>query len=159
MSGITACVFHATSNAAWLISTALNGVFPEGSLPSPSWAPGRLLKHRDRMRMDTGVPRKTLSLCPDCNREAVEAVLRGETKVPNFRDNPGVIEAEILEEGGRILMRKACQKHGPFEDALSNHPEFFRKMEGLAFGRDFECVDDSRVHGHGPNSIRSGRIT
>ncbi len=109
--------------------------------------------------MDTGVPRKTLSLCPDCNHEAVEAVLKGEIDVANFRDNPGVIEAEILEEGGRILMRKACEMHGPFEDALSNHPDFFRKMERLAFGRDFECVDDCNVHAHGPNSISSGRGT
>ena len=59
--------------------------------------------------MPTGVPRKTLSLCPDCNREAVEAVLKGEIDVADFRDNPGVTEAEILEEGGRILMQKeAC---------------------------------------------------
>ncbi len=56
-------------------------------------------------------------------------------------------------------MRKACEKHGPFEDTLSNHPDFFRKMERLAFGRDFECVDDCSVHGHGPNTIRSGRGT
>jgi 7,8-dihydro-6-hydroxymethylpterin dimethyltransferase len=32
-------------------------------------------------------------------------------------------------------------------------------MERLAFGRDFECVDDCDVHGHGANSIRSGRGT
>src|SRR5947209_16678977 len=56
-------------------------------------------------------------------------------------------------------MRKSCKKHGPFEDALSNHPDFFRRMERLAFGRDFECVDDCNVHVHGPNSISSGRGT
>jgi len=109
--------------------------------------------------MPTGVPRKTLSLCPECNREAVEAVLKGEIDVVDFRDNPGVTEAEILEEAGRILMRKTCDKHGPFEDALSNHSDFFRRMERLAFGRDFACVDDCSVHGHGPNSISSGRGT
>src|SRR5947207_583284 len=109
--------------------------------------------------MDTGVPRKTLSLCPDCNREAVEALLKGEIDAADFRDNPGIIEAEILEEGGRILMRKACEQHGPFEDTLSNHPDFFRKMERLAFCRDYECVYDCNVHYHGPNSTRSGRGT
>ena len=98
-----------------------------------------------------------MSLCPDCNREAVEALLRGERDVDDFRDNPGIVEAEILEEGNRILMRKSCQRHGPFEDTLSNHPDFFRKMESLAFGRDFACVGDGQVHNHGPNSIRSGR--
>jgi 7,8-dihydro-6-hydroxymethylpterin dimethyltransferase len=107
--------------------------------------------------MATGVPRKTLSLCPDCNREAVEAFLRGERDVADFRDQPGVVEAEIVEDGSRILMRKSCQRHGPFEDTLSNHPDFFRKMEGLAFGKDFECVGADHVHNHGPNSISSGR--
>src|SRR5437660_3915422 len=152
MSRTSSRIFRVASNAAWLVSKTINGVFPEGKSPSPSWAPGRLLKQRDRMSMDTGIPRKTLSLCPDCNREAVEAVLKSEIDVADFRDNPGIIEAEILEEGGRILMRKACEQHGPFEDTLSNHPDFFRRMERLTFGRDFECVDDCNVHGHGPNS-------
>src|SRR5258708_24391922 len=159
MSRSSSRVFRAASNATWLVSNAINGVFPEGNLPSPSWAPGRLPKMQDRTPMAIGVPRRTLSLCPDCNHEAVEAVLRGEMDVSDFRDNPGIIEAEIVEEAGRILMRKTCEKHGPFEDALSNHADFFRKMERLAFGRDFECVDDCNVHAHGPNSISSGRGT
>jgi 7,8-dihydro-6-hydroxymethylpterin dimethyltransferase len=151
--------FYATANLVWKLIRPINNALPEGHLPSPRWAPGRLLKQRDRIPMDTGVPRKTLSLCPDCNHEAVEAVLEGRIGVADFRDNPGIIHAEILEEGGRVLLRKACERHGPFEDALSNHPEFFRKMERLAFGRDFACVDDCSVHGHGANSIRSGRGT
>jgi len=159
MSGITDRVLNAASNLAWLVSRGINNVLPEGNLPWPSWAPGRLPKQRERMPMATGIPRRTLSLCPDCSREAVDAVLRGEMDVADFRDNPGVIEAEILEEGGRILMRKTCEKHGPFEDALANHPDFFRKMERLAFGRDFECAGDCNIHGHGPSSISSGRGT
>ena len=157
MSTSTADVFSGTANAIWKVIRPINRVLPEGNLPSPSWAPSRLLKRRDRTPLPTGIPRKTLSLCPDCNHEAVEAVLKGEIDVADFRDNPGVIEAEIVEEGGRILMRKSCERHGPFEDALSNHADLFRRMEGLAFGRDFECVDDCNVHDHGPNSIRSGR--
>lgn len=159
MSATTSRIFRAASHAAWLVSKVINGVFPEGKLPSPSWAPSQLPKQRQRIPMATGVPRRTLSLCPDCNREAVDAVLKGEMDVADFRDNPGVIEAEILEEGGRMLMRKACDRHGPFEDVLSNQPDFFRKMERLAFGRDFECANDCNVHAHGPNSIRSGRGT
>ena len=154
-----AAAFNATANAVWKLLRLINSALPEGHLPIPSWAPRRLLKQRERKPMDTGVPRKTLSLCPDCNHEAVEAVLKGESDVADFRDNPGIIEAEIVEEGARILMRKACPKHGPFEDALFNHPDFFQKMERLAFGRDFTCVDDCSVHGHGANSIRSGRGT
>ena len=109
--------------------------------------------------MTMGVPRRTLSPCPDCNREAVEAVVRGDASVDDFRERPGVIEAEILEEAGRILMRKACQKHGPFEDVLSNHPVFFRRMENLGFGQDFNCAGDEGVHNHGVNSIQTGRGT
>jgi hypothetical protein len=56
-------------------------------------------------------------------------------------------------------MRKACEKHGPFEDVLSNHPDFFERMERFAFGADFECTHDEDVHNHGPNSIRAGRGT
>jgi tetraether lipid synthase len=111
------------------------------------------------MQMTTGVPRRTLSLCPDCNREAAEAVIRGEATAADFSERPGIIEAEIVEEAGRILMRKACAKHGPFEDVLSNHPGFFKRMETLVFGKDFECAGDERVHSHGPNSIKTGRGT
>ena len=159
MSALTADVFSAAANAIWKVTRPINSTLPEGRLPSPKWAPGPLLKRGQRKPMDHGVPRKTLSLCPDCNNEAVEAVLKGEMNITAFRDNPGIVEAAIVEEGGRILMRKACDRHGPFEDALSNHPGFFQKMERLAFGRDFACVDDCNVHDHGPNSTRSGRGT
>jgi hypothetical protein len=84
-------------------------------------------------------------------------VVRGESSIANFGDRPGIIEAEIVEEAGRILMRKACEKHGPFEDVLSNHPEFFKRMESLGFGKDFTCAGDEMVHNHGANSIRTGR--
>ena len=86
-------------------------------------------------------------------------MIRGEASLADFRDRPGIIEAEILEEAGRILMRKACEKHGPFEDVLSNHPAFFKRMESLGFGKDFNCAGDELVHNHGANSIRTGRGT
>src|SRR5215469_1046675 len=157
MSAFTASVLRAASNAAWNFSKRINSALPQGNMPQPRWAPGPLPKSSDRMRMATGVPRKTLSLCPGCNREAINAVISGRADVDYFRNSPGVIEAEIVEEAGCILMRKACDKHGPFEDVLSNHPDFFLKMEALAFGRDFRCAGDESVHNHGVNSIRSGR--
>src|SRR5256886_27611 len=146
-----------TSSAAWTIASSVNRVLPEGALPAPSWAPGRLLKKHQRTPMGKGVPRRTLSLCPECNRKAVEAVIRGQSDVAGFRERPGIIDAEILEEGGRILMRKACETHGPFEDVLSNHPDFFQRMEAQSLGGDFDCVGDRELHDHGPNSIRAGR--
>src|SRR5713226_2336670 len=150
---------RAASNLAWLFSRSVNAILPEGQLPRPSWAPGQLLKSRERIQMTAGIPRKTLSLCPDCNREAADAVVTGLATIADFRDRPGIIEAEILQEAGRILMRKACERHGPFEDVLSDHPVFFRRMESLAFGKDFRCVGDELVHNHGANSIKTGRGT
>ena len=159
MSALSARVFRSMSSEAWLISKSLNQFLPNGALPHPTWAPGRLLRSWERAPMTTGVPRKTCSLCPDCNREAVEEVISGQMAVKEFRDRPGIIEADIVEEAGRILMRKTCAKHGPFEDLLSTHPTFFRRMESLAFGRDFECSDDRQVHDHGASGIRRGRGT
>ena len=157
MFSVLARVTRAASNFAWSLSRHVNAILPGGELPSPSWAPGRLLKSGERTPMMTGVPRNTLSLCPRCNSEATDAVIQGQASIAEFKDGPGVIEAEIVEEAGRILMRKACAKHGPFEDVLSNHPAFFRQMERLAFGRDFQCVGDQDIHDHGPNGTRSGR--
>jgi uncharacterized radical SAM superfamily Fe-S cluster-containing enzyme len=159
MSAQASSLTRSLSNAAWSFSRNINSTLPHGKLPQPSWAPSPLPSSSERVLMATGVPRRTLSLCPDCNREAVEAVTTGEASLAEFRDRPGVIEAEIVEEAGRILMRKACEKHGPFEDVLSNHPAFFKRMESLGFGKDLICAGDERVHNHGANSIKTGRGT
>jgi hypothetical protein len=37
----------------------------------------------------------------------------------------------------RVLMRKICQIHGPFEDVLATDAAFFRRMERLYPGPDF----------------------
>jgi hypothetical protein len=91
-------VLRAATNRAWLFSRGVNAILPEGQLPRPSWAPGQLLKSWERIQMTTGIPRKTLSLCPECNREAADAVVTGQATIADFRDRPGIIEAEILEE-------------------------------------------------------------
>jgi 7,8-dihydro-6-hydroxymethylpterin dimethyltransferase len=147
------------SKRALLCAKSIASILPQHELPRPAWAPSELPRSWERMPMTTGVPRKTLSLCPHCNREAVEAVISGNATVDDFRERPGVIDAEIVEEAGQILIRKACDRHGPFQDVLSNHPKFFKRMESLAFGKDFDCTNDQSVHNHGPNSIRKGRGT
>ena len=96
-------------------------------------------------------------LCPRCNAEAVSAVLSGFANVTDFRSDPGVIDAHILEESGRILMRKTCAKHGTFEDVLSTSPAFFKRMESLYFGHDFACAGHTNGHDHGPSTVRTGR--
>ena len=74
------------SNAAWSAARSINSILPHGKLPQPSWAPSRLPRSWERIPMATGVPRRTLSLCPECNREAVDSVIRGETGLADFRD-------------------------------------------------------------------------
>src|SRR5262252_5917263 len=159
MSAQTANLLRSVSNAAWSAARNINSILPAGKLSQPSWALSPLPRSCERVPMVKGVPRRTLSLCPECNREAVDSVIIGESSIAAFRDRPGIIEAEIVEEAGRILMRKACEKHGPFEDVLSNHPAFFKRMESFGFGQDFNCAGDEAVHNHGANSIRTGRGT
>jgi len=42
--------------------------------------------------MAVGAPRRTQSLCPDCNREAVEGVLKGELILPIFGTTPELLK-------------------------------------------------------------------
>jgi len=111
------------SNLAWKIFQAINKRLPEGELPSPKWASGKMLKSYERSAPTLGFPRVTDSLCPRCVPEVRNAILKGEIDISALiSGNPGEIKAHIVEENGRILMRKVCDKHGPFEDTLSTNP-------------------------------------
>jgi 7,8-dihydro-6-hydroxymethylpterin dimethyltransferase len=123
----------------------------------PAWAPGLLPKSWERSAPGLGVPRQTQSLCPRCNKEAVDSVLEGRSTIGDFRDRPGVIDAQILEDAGCIVMKKTCEKHGTFKDVLSTNPDFFRRTESLYVGQDFRCRGAQSLHDHGPSSIRTGR--
>src|SRR5580700_5473279 len=100
MSAQSASFTRSLSSVAWSFARNVNSILPHGKLPQPSWAPSPLPRSWERAPMATGVPRRTLSLCPDCNREAVEVVTRGEASLGDFRDRPGIIDAEIVEEAG-----------------------------------------------------------
>ena len=90
MSVQTANLFRSISNAVWSFGRNINSILPHGKLPQPSWAPGPLPRSCERAPMATGVPRRTLSLCPDCNGEVVEGVIRGEASLADFRDRPEI---------------------------------------------------------------------
>ena len=147
----------AAANAAWCLSCKATRLLPERSRSAPAWAPASLPKSHDRSIPPFGVPRRTQSLCPRCNAEAVSSVLSGFSNVTDFRSDQGVIDAHILEDSGRILMRKTCAKHGTFEDVLSTSPAFFKRMESLYFGHDFACAGHTNGHDHGPSTVRTGR--
>ncbi|MEP6769295.1 MAG: radical SAM protein, partial [Acidobacteriota bacterium] len=70
--------------------------------------------------------------------------------------NPGEIKARIVEEDGKILMKKDCPEHGHFEDVMSTDPAFFKRLESLYPGRDFVIPKDG-LHEHGTSSIKYGR--
>ena len=144
------------ADSLWSVVRSVDRRFPERTF-QPKWAPAPLLKQRERTFPPLGFPRKTDSLCPRCVSEVRAQILSGEAdwKVL-IEGRPGEIPAEIVEEDGRILMRKQCAKHGLFEDVLSTDPEFYRRLESLYPGRDFVIPKDG-LHEHGTSSIRYGR--
>ncbi|NLT67160.1 MAG: radical SAM protein [Acidobacteria bacterium] len=148
------------ADVAWKALQLINTRLPEGELPHPRWAPGKLSKSRERTKPPLGFPRETDSLCPKCVPEIREKLIRGEIGLAELLENrPGEIEAQLVEEDGRIVIRKSCEKHGAFEDVLSTNPDFTRRIENLFFGRDFHAAQDDEIHRHGSSSIKYGRGT
>ncbi len=146
------------SGLTWKLFQALNTRIGEGELPTPKWAPGRMLKSHERTAPPLGLPRVTDSLCPKCVPEVRSSIIRGEVDLSVLADShPGEIKAQIVEEDGQVLMRKECPTHGSFQDTLSTDADFTRRIEGLFFGRDFRSAEDAEVHKHGTSSIQYGR--
>ena len=144
------------AEAAWRVSRAIDRRFPQRSF-QPRWAPAPLLKQRERSFPTLGFPRQTDSLCPRCVTEVRGQILSGEADWKVLVDgNPGEIKASIVEDGGRIVMKKDCPKHGHFEDVMSTDPAFFKRLESLYPGRDFVIPKDG-LHNHGTSSIKYGR--
>ncbi len=140
----------------WRVTRAIDRFFPQRSF-QPKWAPAPLLKQRERSFPKLGFPRETDSLCPGCVKEVRSKILSGEVDWKVLVDgNPGEIKARIVEEEGRILMKKECPTHGLFEDVMSTDPAFFKRLESLYPGRDFAIPKDG-LHNHGTSSIRYGR--
>jgi len=136
----------------------VNAALPEGEALRPNWAPGPLLKSYERTSPPLGFPRETDSLCPRCVKEVREAVISGETTLETLmHEHPGELKAQIIEDKGRIIMRKDCPKHGRFEDVLATNPAFLQRIESLFFGRDFRAAEDANVHRHGTSTIKFGR--
>ena len=149
-------MLHASSKIAgiaWNVAQLINRSLPEGQLPTPVWSQTPLRKMKERKSPPLG-PRVTQSVCPKCLIEVRDSVLRGTTSANSLTDYPGTIEAEIVEEAGTVLLRKSCDRHGPFEDTLATDSRFFWKMESLFPGYDFER---SEAPVHGLHSVRYGR--
>jgi tetraether lipid synthase len=158
MTDVIGAVVKQLAEAGWSGFQAVNRRVADDASPSPEWAPGPLLKSYERSKPPLGWPRETDSLCPRCVVDTRNAILRGERDLAELVDGHiGEIRAQILEEDGRIVVRKTCKDHGMFEDLLSVDPEFSRVIESRYPGRDFRTLGDELIHRHGTSSIKFGR--
>ena len=145
-----------TARAAWPLVKLYNAKFERPS-PQPAWAPAPLLKRRDRSFPQLGWPRTTDSLCPRCVKETRTAILDGTRSILELVEGkPGEIQAQILEEDGRVVMKKTCDKHGTFTDVMSIDAAWLSRIERLYPGRDF-LSPKTELREHGSSSIRFGR--
>src|ERR1051325_7294634 len=60
-----------------------------------------------------GLPKRTRSLCPDCGQ---------------------LIDAEIFDEAGKVVMQKHCDQHGEFRDIVYSDTKLYLKMEEWTSG-------------------------
>ena len=80
---------------------------------TPKWTEKPLLKSWQKTKPTLGWPRQTDSLCPECVKEAREAIIGGEqTGRRFFNEKVGEVKAEIIERDGRFWMVKDCPQHG-----------------------------------------------
>src|SRR5438552_1851685 len=91
------------------------------------------------------VLRKTQSLCPQCGSEAVNDVASGNSPAV-LRNHTGVVEAQIVESGGKVFMQKRCDRHGEFQDLLASDAVFYKRMETLAVTPEREYRPQKPVH-------------
>ncbi len=146
----------AGARAAWPLIRAYNRKFERPSV-QPAWAPAPLIKRRERTFPQLGWPRETDSLCPRCVKETRTAILDGKTDLRVLLDGkPGEVKARIVEEDGRIVMKKSCPAHGDFTDVLAIDPQWLARIERLYPGRDFR-TDETPLRQHGSSSIQFGR--
>ncbi len=69
--------------------------------------------------LSKGLPKKTLSLCPECL---------------------SILPAEIYEEDGRVMMEKICKEHGKYRDIIYSDAKIYMYLERWHFrdGRGFK---------------------
>jgi len=145
------------ARGAWAAFERLNRIKPNPSF-TPKWSDKPLLKSYQKTKPPLGWPRTTDSLCPKCIPEIRQQIVDG--KLPQeilLNERVGEIKAQIIERDGKILMVKDCEKHGHFEDVMSNDPAFFKHLEEVFPGRDIRAHNDDRLHKHGSSTIKHGR--
>src|SRR3954449_1365659 len=91
---------------------AINKYRPNPSF-TPKWSEKPLLKSWQKTKPTLGWPRQTDSLCPECVKEAREAIIGGQQEWTKLlHEKVGEVKAEIIERDGQVWMVKDCPQHG-----------------------------------------------
>jgi 7,8-dihydro-6-hydroxymethylpterin dimethyltransferase len=124
----------------------------------PQWSDKPLLKSWEKSKPTLGWPRTTDSLCPDCVKEAREAILSGNKDWMDLvHEKVGEIKAQIVERDGQVWMAKECPTHGKYEDLMAVDSKFLAWIESQFPGRDIPAHNDEKLHRHGSSTVRHGR--
>ena len=146
-----------TANGLWHVFSTANRIKRNPSF-TPRWSDKPLQKSWQKTKPPLGWPRKTDSLCPNCVREARQAILDGKQDVSILlNEKVGEIPATILEKDGKIVMEKDCPIHGHFEDVMAIDTAFFKHLEEVFPGRDIRAHNDEKLHNHGSSTVLHGR--
>jgi len=125
---------------------------------TPKWSEKPLLKSWEKSKPTLGWPRETDSLCPDCVKEARQAILDGKKDWHDLTlEKVGEIKAQIIERDGQVWMVKECPIHGHYEDIMAVDAKFLSWIEQNFPGRDIPAHNDDEFHRHGSSTVRYGR--
>src|ERR1700741_637011 len=125
---------------------------------TPKWSDKPLLKSWEKTKPTLGWPRQTDSLCPDCVKEAREAIIEGNKDWRDLmNEKVGEIKAQIVERDGQVWMVKDCPQHGHYEDLMAVDSNFLKWIESQFPGRDIPAHNDEGLHKHGSSNVRYGR--
>ena len=125
---------------------------------TPKWSDKPLLKSWEKSKPTLGWPRTTDSLCPDCVKEARNAILNGTKDWTDLvHEKVGEIKAQIIERDGQVWMVKECPQHGKYEDLMAVDSKFLGWIESQFPGRDIPAHNDEELHRHGSSTVRYGR--
>src|SRR6188508_1289222 len=145
------------AKGAWVAFEALNRINPNPAF-TPKWSELPLQKSWQKVKPPLGWPRETDSLCPNCVREARQAIVDGKQDYKILlNEKVGEIKATITEKDGKIVMIKDCPIHGHFEDVMAMDPAFFKHLEDVFPGSDIRAHNDEKLHNHGSSTIKYGR--
>src|SRR5881392_740516 len=125
---------------------------------TPKWSDKPLLKSWEKTKPTLGWPRQTDSLCPDCVKEAREAIIHGKKDWRDLmNEKVGEIKAQIIERDGEVWMVKDCPIHGHYEDMMAIDSKFLDHIEKQFPGRDIPAHNDEELHKHGSSPVLYGR--